>query len=82
MRIWANLEHDNVLPLQVLGYFTEGEKLMPALIPEWMEKGTLPRLHEDISALWYRRLQDGSVLLSVPLRLFHLLCAIKFVTSL
>jgi len=39
IRIWAKLNHDNVLPL--LGYFTEGDNLMPALVSEWMEKGTL-----------------------------------------
>lgn len=39
IRIWANLDHDFVLPL--LGYFVEGENMMPALISEWMERGTL-----------------------------------------
>ncbi|KLO13867.1 kinase-like protein [Schizopora paradoxa] len=39
IRIWSKLEHDNVLPL--LGYFTEGNGVMPSLVSEWMEKGTL-----------------------------------------
>jgi len=39
MRIWEKLDHVNVLPL--LGYFTEGVNVMPALVSEWMEHGTL-----------------------------------------
>ncbi len=39
IRIWAKLKHDSVLPF--LGFYTEGENLMPALVSEWMEKGTL-----------------------------------------
>ncbi|KLO13881.1 kinase-like protein [Schizopora paradoxa] len=39
IRIWSELEHENVLPL--LGYFTEGDKAMPSLVSEWMKRGTL-----------------------------------------
>lgn len=39
IRIWAKLNHEFVLPL--LGFFVEGENMMPALISEWMERGTL-----------------------------------------
>ncbi|KLO13891.1 kinase-like protein [Schizopora paradoxa] len=39
IRIWARLDHEFVLPL--LGFFVEGENMMPALISEWMERGTL-----------------------------------------
>ncbi|KLO10840.1 kinase-like protein [Schizopora paradoxa] len=39
IRIWAKLEHENVLPLQ--GFYFEGEELMPNLVSEWMEDGTL-----------------------------------------
>ena len=39
IRIWANLDHKFVLPL--LGYVVDGENMMPSLISEWMEKGTL-----------------------------------------
>jgi len=39
IRIWATLDHENVLPL--LGYVAEGEYMTPSLISEWMENGTL-----------------------------------------
>jgi len=39
IRIWSKLKHENVLPL--LGYLIEGSNMMPSLISEWMEKGTL-----------------------------------------
>ena len=39
MQIWAMLDHVNVLPL--LGYYVEGGNAMPAMVSEWMEKGTL-----------------------------------------
>jgi len=39
LRIWAKLDHPNVLPL--LGFIIEGENAMPSLISEWMRKGTL-----------------------------------------
>ncbi|KLO13875.1 kinase-like protein [Schizopora paradoxa] len=37
--IWSKLVHENILPL--LGYFAEGNDVMPSLVSEWMEKGTL-----------------------------------------
>ena len=39
MRIWAKLDHECVLPL--LGYFMEGEGMLPSLVSEWMERGTV-----------------------------------------
>ncbi|KLO07652.1 kinase-like protein [Schizopora paradoxa] len=39
MRIWARLDHDCILPL--LGFIIEGEDMLPSLISEWMEHGTL-----------------------------------------
>ncbi|KLO13883.1 hypothetical protein SCHPADRAFT_903755, partial [Schizopora paradoxa] len=39
IRIWAKLKHEFIL--QLLGFFVEGENIMPALISEWMENGTL-----------------------------------------
>jgi len=39
IRIWASLEHENVLPL--LGYFVEGEKKLPNLVSPWMVNGSL-----------------------------------------
>ncbi len=39
IRIWASLEHENVLPL--LGYFVEGEKKLPNLVSLWMANGSL-----------------------------------------
>ena len=39
IRIWAKLEHENVLPLK--GFYFEGNELMPNLVSEWMEDGTL-----------------------------------------
>ncbi len=35
----AKLDHECVLPL--LGYLVEGEDMMPSLVSEWMEHGTL-----------------------------------------
>ena len=39
IRIWAKLDHENVLPL--MGFYFEGNELMPNLVSEWMEDGTL-----------------------------------------
>ncbi|KLO10841.1 kinase-like protein [Schizopora paradoxa] len=39
IRIWAKLEHECVLPL--LGYLVEGEDMMPSMVSEWMERGSL-----------------------------------------
>jgi len=39
IRIWAALNHKNILPL--LGYLTEGDNMMPSLISEWMGYGSL-----------------------------------------
>ncbi|KLO10839.1 kinase-like protein [Schizopora paradoxa] len=46
IRIWAKLEHENVLPLK--GFYFEGEELMPNLVSEWMEDGTLDEYIVDI----------------------------------
>ena len=47
VRIWAKLNHLNVLPL--LGFFTEGDNVMPALVSEWMEKGSLRSCLDSLS---------------------------------
>ncbi|KLO19855.1 kinase-like protein [Schizopora paradoxa] len=39
IRIWASLEHKNVLPF--LGFFTEGDKKIPSLVSKWMMNGPL-----------------------------------------
>lgn len=39
IKIWATLRHDYVLPL--LGYFTEDGSVIPSLVSEWSEHGTL-----------------------------------------
>jgi len=39
MRIWADLHHEAVLPF--LGYFFEGKEMLPSLVSEWMERGTV-----------------------------------------
>ncbi|KLO08220.1 kinase-like protein, partial [Schizopora paradoxa] len=39
VRVWSRLKHDNILPF--LGFFLEGEKRIPNLVSEWMERGTV-----------------------------------------
>lgn len=45
LRIWAKLDHDCVLPL--LGYVVEGEGMLPNLVSEWMNHGTVDEFMED-----------------------------------
>ncbi len=52
IRIWSALDHEYVLPF--LGYFTEGEDMVPNLVTQWMVFGaldeyakTFPRASEE-----------------------------------
>jgi len=39
IRIWSDLDNNYVLPF--LGFFIEGEEMLPTLVSEWMERGTV-----------------------------------------
>jgi len=65
--IWAELNHQYVLPL--LGFLVEGEEVLPSLISEWMERGTVdvymqefPRGGEDTWSM-VSRISTGLVYL-------------------
>jgi len=49
IRIWATLDHECILPF--LGYFTEGENMLPSLVSEWMERGTMVEFKKKIGNL-------------------------------